>query len=106
MTHQGGVEEFQGMPKLEDAKPEEVLREEPPVAIPPAEAMIDLEGMPELGDDGSKECIEEYSADVPLIGESLAQLWFGSTRSTRSTRKRNKRSMIQQTVMQSAYHPR
>ena len=71
--HQGGIEKFQGMPRLEDAKPEEVLREEPLVATPPADAVMDLEGMPELEDGGPEESIEENSADIPPIRKPLAQ---------------------------------
>ena len=50
---------------LEDASPEETLGEKPPVAIPAADGMLDLEGMPELEDAGPEESMEESLADIP-----------------------------------------
>ena len=38
-----GALEPKGMPELEDASPEEILGEEPPVAFPLADGMIGLE---------------------------------------------------------------
>ena len=52
-----------------------MTQEEPLVDVPPAEAMMDLEGMPQLEDGGSEESREEYLVDVPLIEEPLAQPW-------------------------------
>ena len=43
--------------------------------VPPAEAAMDLEGMPLLEDGGPEESREEYSADIPPIGKPLAQPW-------------------------------
>ena len=63
------------MPKLVDAGPEEILGEEPPVAVPSAEGTIDLEDMPELEDTGPQESMEESPADIPLTGETPAQIW-------------------------------
>ena len=63
------------MPELEDIEPENDPREEPLVDVPPAEAVMDLEGMPQLEDGGSKENREEYLADVPQIEEPLAHPW-------------------------------
>ena len=45
------------------------------MAIPPAEVTLDLEGMPGLEDTGSEESMEEYSANVPPIGEAPTQPW-------------------------------
>ena len=45
------------------------------MAVPPAKATMNLEGMPELEDGGPEESIEEYLADVPPIREPLAQPW-------------------------------
>ena len=43
MPNHVDAEEPEGMPELEETNPEEVLREEPPVAIPPTNGTIDLE---------------------------------------------------------------
>ena len=64
-----------GMIDLEGAGPEEILGEEPSVAVPPAKVVLDLEGMPKLEDAGSEESMEEYLADVPPIREAPTQPW-------------------------------
>ena len=43
--------------------------------VPPAEAVMDLRGIPLLKDGESEEDREESSADIPLIEEPLAQPW-------------------------------
>ena len=69
------AEEFQDMPELEDVEPENDPREEALVDVPPIEAVMDLESMPQLQDGGSKESREEYLANVPPMKEPLAQPW-------------------------------
>ena len=63
------------MINLEDAGPEEILGEEPSVAVPLAKGTLDLEGMPELEDAGPEESMEDSAADVPLTGGTPAQPW-------------------------------
>ena len=45
LPHLEATNEFQDMPELEDAEPEDAPREEPLVDVPPAKAMMNLRGL-------------------------------------------------------------